>query len=195
MGVLPELVLSLADYGLVGTSRWRPDAYQYAAFWSGLLEDWTPNYSGQPALMYVSYWLLHADPVHMLGNMAALIWLGYGLGGRVTAPWFLLVYLLSAVGGGVAFGLLNHGYQPMIGASGAIFGLAGLWVVLERERHDDRWAVGVALILVAMNTAIWILEAGRLAWESHLGGFVVGASLGLLILALRPPSAAPAKRS
>ncbi len=179
LGVLPEAGLILADLGAIGSPRWRSLAYSHGGFYSGLLRNWTANYGAQPGVMFFSYWLLHAGFVHLLGNMLALIWLWSALAGRLSG-WFLAgVYLLSALGGAAIFGLLNSGPQPMIGASGAIFGLAGFWIALEREVQGDRWASLVTLGLVAMNALIWVLEAGQLAWEGHLGGFLVGAGLGL----------------
>ena len=184
-GLLPEVVLTLADLEVLGTPRWRSLVYNSAGFYAGLLRDWTPNYGLQPVVMFASYWIFHAGFLHVAGNMAALVWLWVAFRGRLPG-WVLLgVYLVSALGGALAFGMLNTGFQPMIGASGAIFGLAGLWLVLEREVLGDRWASLVTLALIALNGLIWVLEAGQLAWEGHLGGFLVGAGLGLMIPALR----------
>ena len=73
---LIEAVLQLADHGLVGSARWRQLAYQYGAFWAGLLHDWQPNFRLQPASMFLTYSMLHGGLGHLLGNLAALLALG-----------------------------------------------------------------------------------------------------------------------
>jgi len=82
------------------------------------------------------------------------------------------------LGGGLGFGLLNHGAAPMIGASGAIFGLAGALTVWDagRRRRAGLWSRAplIMLGLAGLNLVIWVMQAGNLAWETHLGGFVAG---------------------
>ena len=50
-------------------------------------------------------------------------------------------------------------------------------------------AVGIILMLVGLNAATWVLQGGRLAWETHLGGFLAGLAL---TLAWRGPAPEPA---
>ena len=79
--------------------------------------------------MFISYSFLHAGLGHLIGNMLALAFLGQRAVERVGRGGFALLYVASMLGGGLAFGLLAHTAAPMIGASGAVFGLAGGWVV------------------------------------------------------------------
>lgn len=177
--VLIELVLQAADLGLIGSLRWRPLAYQYGAFWAGLLYDWQPNYAVQPALMFVSYGFLHSGLVHLVSNMIVLLILGHAVIARVGLRGFGMLYLVSTIGGGLGFGLLTSSPQPMVGASGALFGLVGAW---NYWTWRDRRAAGAwtwplwraLLILVLLNFAMWLALSGLLAWETHLGGFVAG---------------------
>ncbi len=177
---LPEIVLFLADRGLIGSARWRPLAYQYGGFWAGLLQGWRPNYPGQPLTMFASYALLHAGLAHLAGNMAALWGLGSVAVERLGAGRFLMLYLIAALGGGVGFGLLTGSPAPMVGASGALFGLAGAWTgweLAERGRSGRQlWPVlGLVAGLVALNGLFWLAAHGLLAWETHLGGYLAGA--------------------
>lgn len=182
-----ELVMSGADWGLWGSARWRPLGYQYGAFWTGLLHGWRPNYAAQPWAMFVSYGFLHAGMGHMLGNLLAVLALGrpvaeYG-GGRGLA----LVWLAGLLGGAAGFGLLAQVSAPMVGASGAIFGLAGalvLWRWREDRRHHrraSRRALLSILILAALNLLMWLWMSGALAWETHLGGFIAGGTVASLL--------------
>ena len=187
-----ELVLQAADHGLIGSARWRPLAYQNAAFWAGLLRDWQPNYAAQPYLMFLTYSVLHGGLGHLLGNMAALFALGPIITERTSQRGFLSLWFLSAIGGAAAFGLLSHSPQPMVGASGALFGLAGAWKAWDwQEARRTRaplwpillWVLGLALL----NAVLWVLQGGLLAWETHLGGFAAGWAWAMLAADSREP--------
>jgi rhomboid protease GluP len=181
--ILPELVLSGADYGLWGRQIWRGLAYAYGGFWPGLLHDWRPNYAGQPWTMFVTYGFLHSGPVHLIVNMISLVSLGRGVIDRVGTRGFGLIYGAALLGGGLAFALLANATNPMVGASGALFGLAGALVALawaeRRAAHETLWPVlRVILWLVGLNVVLWVATAGLLAWATHLGGFLAGAAMG-----------------
>ena len=113
---LPELVLQLSDQGLLGRPRWRAQAYQNGAFWPGLLSDWRPNFPAQPATMFLSYSGLHLGVSHLLGNMLALLFLGYALTPATLAGGlrFAGVYLGTALGAAAAFASLAH-LSPLSG--------------------------------------------------------------------------------
>ena len=187
--VLPccaELVLQAADAGFLGSTGWRMRAYQYGAFWVGLLGNWQPNYAAQPALMFLTYAVLHAGAGHLIGNMLALGILGHRLIPRTGGALFLLIYITSAVGGGAGFALLSSTAQPMVGASGALFGLAGALLYDEtrgRRQFGPAYGSMLAIIagLAALNLVFWFREGGLLAWQAHLGGFVTGWAIMVLI--------------
>ncbi len=177
--IVLELLLTAADAQLIGSPLWRPLAYQYGAFWAGLLGNWTPNYPAQPWMMFFTYSFLHAGPGHLLGNMVTLFALGTTVARLAGRRQTVAVYAVSVLGGAVAFGLLSNAAQPMVGASGALFGLAGAWqyhdFTARRAAGDRLWPVLQVLIgLVLLNVVLWLLMAGRLAWETHLGGFLAG---------------------
>lgn len=182
---VPELVLTGADWGLWGSARWRPLAYQNGAFWAGLLYGWRPNYAWQSATMFASYGWLHAGPGHLAGNLLALAWLGPPVLTRIGARGFLLLWAAGLLGGAAAFGLLTSSPAPMVGASGALFGLAGAWSVNDLRRLQGttpRLLRGLLLLALfaALNAATWVLQNGHLAWETHIGGMVVGAVFAAL---------------
>lgn len=183
---LIELTLSAADARLIGSPLWRPLAYQYGAFWAGLLHNWSPNYAAQPWLMFLTYSFLHAGPGHLLGNLFTLAVLGPMVERRAGRPQMLAIYAAATLGGGAAFGLLAATPQPMVGASGALFGLAGAWqyhdIMTRRAPGARIWPALQALGgLAALNLALWALMAGRLAWETHLGGFLAGWAMAALL--------------
>lgn len=182
---LPEVVLLGADWGLWGSSRWRPLAYTDGAFWAGLLYGWTPNFLLQPFTMFLTYAWLHTGFAHLAGNLAALLWLGPQVVERRGILGLILFWFAAVLGGAVAFGLLSSSPAPMVGASGALFGLGAEWVVAEvrqARRYLTRALRGLGLftLLIAMNAGAWGLQGSHLAWETHLGGFIAGLALAIL---------------
>lgn len=177
-----ELVMVAADLGLIGSGRWRSLVLQYGGFWPGLLRDWQPNYAWQPWTMFLSYSVLHAGFMHLAGNMLMLLWLGPGLAARLGQSGFVLLWVSSALGGAIAFGTLATDLTPMVGASGAVFGLIGAMVVFEYiQPRRYGAALGITLALAMLNIVMLIAEGGLLAWQTHLGGYVVGAVAAVIL--------------
>lgn len=185
-----ELVLSGADFGLWGNPRWRAIGLAYGAFWPGLLGNWPRNFLLQPVTMFASYGFLHAGLFHFVVNMATLFSLGPPIADRIGQARFLLLYVLAIIGGAVGFALLAHGTIPMVGASGALFGLAGAllsWELSDRlaQRLSLTPVVRALAMLVGLNLVLWWAMNGQLAWETHLGGFVTGWLFARLPVARR----------
>lgn len=191
-----ELALLGADLGLWGSRFWRPLAYANGAFWRGLLANWQTNYSGQEWVMFVTYAFLHGGLLHLVVNMITLASLGMAVIGRVGVAGFALVYLVSMLTGAAVFTMISDAIRPMVGASGALFGLAGAWVVwdiVDTFRVEPRlypriaavaWPLG---LLLGINLLMAWLTDGQMAWETHLGGFLGGAALApLWINRLKP---------
>ncbi len=181
-----EALLQLGDAGLINMPRFRMQVYEYFGFWSGLLGDWLPNYALQPWTMFITYGFLHAGLMHLGLNMVTLVSLGIPVVARVGAVSFILLYWVSMLGGGLGFAVLSESIRPMVGASGALFGLAGAilaWEYLDRRNLKERlWPVARAvLLLVALNVALYYAMDRLLAWEAHLGGFVMGWISAMII--------------
>ena len=181
-----EAVLVVAGWSAQGPSL-RQKAYEYAGFWPGLLgRGWPSNYPAQPYAMFVTYGFLHGGLAHLIFNMIAVWQLGRQVIWRVGVSGFWWLYIATLLGGALGFGLLANSLRPMVGASGALFGLLGgllAWSYVDRYFHNRRlWPIARAvLILIALNLVMWWLMAGQLAWETHLGGFVIGWIAALII--------------
>lgn len=184
--LLPELVLQGADLGFWGGPRWRAIAYGWGGFWPGLLQDWQPNWPGQPWAMFASYAFLHSGLAHLAGNILTLGWIGVPLVARVGQGRFAVLFAVSAVGGGLGYAALAPATVPMVGASGGLFGLAGAWAAWD---YIDRftaakqlWPVArLVAVLIALNLFLWWAMNGQLAWQTHLGGFIAGWIAALLL--------------
>jgi membrane associated rhomboid family serine protease len=135
--------------------------------------------------MFFSYGWLHAGPGHLIGNLGALVWLGPPMLARFGALGFSALWGACLLGGATGFALLTSSPAPMVGASGALFGLAGAWLVGEiRRSRGLRTKVlrggGLLAALLALNAATWALQGGHLAWETHLGGLATGLTFAAL---------------
>jgi len=120
--------------------------------------------------------LVHSGFWHIGLNMLALWMIGRSLEPLLGRGRFLALYLLSALGGSVAVALLSF-TTPVVGASGAIFGLFGALIVI--GRHIGANIAGIAIIL-AVNLAIGFIPGFNVSWQAHVGGLVVGALVGLI---------------
>ena len=181
-----EGVLQLGDRGLIDMVRLRSVAYEYGGFWVGLLRTWEPNYPSQPYLMFLTYGFLHGGVLHLAVNMVTLWSLGQAVLSRVGGRGFLILYMSALLGGAAGFALLASTLAPMVGASGALFGLAGgllAWGYVDRfTLRQALWPVARAAgLLLTLNVVMWWALNGQLAWETHLGGFLAGWVVALLI--------------
>lgn len=180
---LIEVVLSLADRGLIFDPTLRPRVYAVGAFWTQLLRGDEPIFAAQPVSMFITHALLHGGFLHMAMNMTILLALGKFAADRYGPGIVLPLFGLGAIGGGAAFGLIAPGAYPMVGASGAVFAFLGLWIAWDWRRHRTHGvAVGPVmrrvLALAGINLLMYVALGGLLAWEAHLGGFLVGLAVG-----------------
>lgn len=145
----------------------------------------SPDYGVfQPWRMLTSAFL-HSQGfiLHIVLNMYMLWIFGQALEPLLGRIRFLAVYVVSAVGGSVGYLLLTPAYAPgqpltgVVGASGAIFGLFGAMLVVQRHRGGDTKQLWV---LIAINGVIGFVVP-QIAWQAHLGGLVTGALCAAVI--------------
>ena len=109
---------------------------------------------------------------HILFNMYSLFVLGTLLEPVLGKAKFLIVYFISLFGGIVGVILFNPIGYSVYGASGAIFGLMGAYLVMLRAVRADTRQM---LIIVGINIVLSFLPG--IAWAAHLGGLVIGAAV------------------
>ncbi len=126
--------------------------------------------------------LLHAGITHILFNMWALWVLGPQVERGVGTWPFVGAYLASAGMGGAFAYLMGSPGDIAVGASGAIFGLFGIWfnfAVRRRNTAQGRFLLRQILFLLVLNAALPFIVGG-IAWEAHLGGLIAGFVIGEL---------------
>ncbi|MEO9174417.1 MAG: rhomboid family intramembrane serine protease, partial [Gaiellales bacterium] len=120
---------------------------------------------------------LHANILHIGFNMYALWLLGRALE-RYIGPWrFLTIYVVAGISGSAGALLLTNAYTPTVGASGAIFGLMGALLLLERRGMP---LFGPLLPILAINLVISFSVPG-ISIGGHIGGLIGGLLAALAL--------------
>ena len=130
------------------------------------------------------YWRLltsmfvHYGPWHLLSNMLALVVVGAGLE-RVFSRWrYLAVYLIAGLGGSTAVFLFDDPGGLSVGASGAIFGLFGAYLVVARKARLDYRPM---LMVIGINL-IATFAIPNISKLAHIGGLVTGLIVAAVIV-------------
>ena len=114
---------------------------------------------------------LHANILHLLFNVLALWWFGTPVELFLGRARFLLVYVVSGLAG-AAGALLASPDAATVGASGAIFGILGAALVLERQRM---YVLGGSALTIIVINVIFSIAVPGISIGGHIGGLVGGA--------------------
>lgn len=126
--------------------------------------------------------LAHGSIFHVLLNMYTLWIFGQLLEPLLGRGRYLALYLLSALAGSLGVLFLANPFTPVVGASGAIFGLMGAFLVIQRRLGGNATQL---LVLVGINLVIGFIPGLQIAWQAHIGGIIGGAVLGLIFVQTR----------
>ena len=164
-----------------------------------------PGYDKSPPLSVLTAMFLHGSWLHLLGNMLFLLIFGNNIEDRLGHLRYLLFYVVCGYAASDAFALVNAtSGDPLIGASGAIAGVLGAYLVLYPKARV--WVLVPFLIFLPLRLPAWLVlgfwfglqavyssgagvsEAGTVAYVAHVVGFVAGM---LLAWPLRPGTPPP----
>lgn len=158
----------------------------------GLYLDFDPGQSRGEPWRFLTAAFLHGPIYHILFNMYALWVVGQYLEPLLGRLRFAILYVVCAIGGSVGYLLLTspqvdpsgltYHWTATVGASGAVFGLFGAMLVL--NRHLGRSSAGIAAVIL-INGVIGFVYPG-IAWQAHLGGLITGAAMALVITLTAP---------
>jgi len=161
------------------------------------------------AYQLLTHALLHGGLLHLLGNLLFLMVLGTRVNSLIGNPATLVIYPLLAIAGAVGqlVTSVDQMPYPMLGASGAIMGLAGMyfvlfpmnkmhmvywwrfgligWFELHMRQFAVRglWVVAFYIAFDVFYTALGV-EDGTAHW-AHLGGFIAGAGIAIVLVLAR----------
>lgn len=163
---------------------------------------------GQAVLPLFTSMFLHGGWMHLLGNMLFLWVFGGAVEEALGHFQYLIFYLTCGVGSALVHTAFNLGSKvPTIGASGAISGVMGAFIILFPSARVTTLIPALLLFFTVKIPAYLMLgywfflqifsgvaslgmtEQGGVAWWAHVGGFLLG---GLLVLGVRAKMHRPA---
>jgi membrane associated rhomboid family serine protease len=164
---------------------------------------------GRPDLLaLLSCMFLHADFLHLFGNMLMLWIFGDNVEARLGRIGYVAAYLATGVVATLSFAIVTpKSLVPLVGASGAISGILGFYLIWF-PRNQIRVVIFYLYILFVHVRAIWVLGVylviqnvlpfllergggGGVAHGAHIGGFVAGMAGALLFNMVRGKGAVP----
>jgi membrane associated rhomboid family serine protease len=176
--------------------------------WAFVPTRFVANPAGEFATIFTSMFM-HAGWVHLLGNMLYLWIFGDNVEDRLGHGLFFVFYILCGLGATFAQMAINMGSStPNLGASGAIAGVLGAYLVMFPGKRVNVllgrvvtpmsalvvigfWIVLQIFSQVSAFTASSQTEGGGVAYMAHIGGFITGIVLTFLLGGSRralPPS-------
>ncbi|RLE65275.1 MAG: rhomboid family intramembrane serine protease [Thermoprotei archaeon] len=158
--------------------------------------------SGKKLYTFFTSMFLHAGPIHLAGNMLYLYIFGDNVEDQLGHTKYLLLYFISAFGADILHIFTLTSPQsflvPAVGASGAISGILGAFLILcPRVRIKVAvilWFFIVIPVRAHFFIAAWFVYqllmsmlglffgAGGIAWFAHIGGFMAGYLLAILFI-------------
>jgi membrane associated rhomboid family serine protease len=161
--------------------------------------------SGQQIFSLLSFMFIHGGFFHLLGNMWSLYIFGDNVEDRLGSFKYLLFYLLCGFASGIAHLVVNwHSQVPTIGASGAIAGVMGAYMIsFPRSKILTLIPMFIFFPLVEVPAVfflgLWFIfqflnaastaGQGGIAWWAHIGGFLFGIVFLRFFLLFRESSA------
>ena len=147
-------------------------------------------------LPFVTSMFLHGGLAHILGNMLFLWIFGDNVEAEFGHLEYLLFYLVCGIGSGLVHAAFNlHSHVPAVGASGAISGVLGAYIVLEpRNRILTLIFIFVVRVPAVVVLGMWFVMqflmglstigtnanvTGGVAVWAHIGGFLIGLAIAL----------------
>jgi membrane associated rhomboid family serine protease len=157
-----------------------------------------PSFHKVPFLSSITSQFLHGGWLHLLGNMLFLLIFGNNVEDRMGRLKFLLFYLITGIVAAYGFALAtpNSG-ETLIGASGAIAGVLGAYLVMFPRARV--WSLVPFLFFIPLRLPAWLVlglwfvlqwvyasgtavsSAGDVAYLAHVVGFIFGVLVGLLV--------------
>jgi membrane associated rhomboid family serine protease len=153
-----------------------------------------------PLLTLFVSMFMHGGIFHLVFNMLYLWIFGNNIEDFLGPARYIIFYLLSGLGASLTHILFHPNSQvPMIGASGAIAGVLGAYLILYPQARVLTlvflfFFIRIIAVPAAFVLGIWILiqvlnigAGGGVAWFAHIGGFLIGIALIKLFTKRKKP--------
>lgn len=156
-----------------------------------LLLAFTPVLAGRRPWTVFTYMFVHGSLLHLFFNMIGLFFFGPRLEFRLGSTNFVALYFVSGLFGAI-LSLWNF-YTPIIGASGAVFGILFAFARYWPHERILIWGVlpvearTLVLVLATISLLLGLRGGGGIAHFAHLGGFL-GGYVFLKVMEWRSPA-------
>lgn len=141
-----------------------------------------PYYFTSHPWTIVTNMFVHAGFWHLLGNMITLFFFGRVVYQLIGSGRFLLLYFGGGILGNVIYILLGDQLSIAIGASAAVYALAGALVVMMPTLRVAIWGIlpMPLWVVILLFFVLWSIPnfIPGIAWQAHLGGLVAGLAAG-----------------
>ena len=131
------------------------------------------------------YMFLHSNITHIFNNMVILFFLGAMIEKEIGHVRYLILYMLSGIGGGILsliYKTLTFDFSGTIGASGAVFGLDGALLALILFSGKRMANVTPTRVILMIAYSLYSgFTGGNVDNAAHIGGLVTGFLIGIVI--------------
>jgi len=165
-------------------------------------------YHKSPPLSVLFSMFIHEGWLHLLGNMLFLVIFGNNIEDKFRKVPYLIFYLFCGYVAAYGFAMANQtSVEPLVGASGAIAGVLGAYLVIYPRAKV--WSLLPFLFFIPVRIPAWLVlgswfvlqwvysagyaasGAGSVAYLAHVFGFLAGVVVGLIVRAASPPPQYP----
>jgi len=179
---------------------------QFIERWAFIPARFASNPAGNFVTIFTAMFM-HGGWLHLLGNMLFLWIFGDNVEDRLGHVKFLLFYLLAGIAATLAqFALAPHSTVPNVGASGAIAGVLGAYILMfPKGRVNVLLGSQIVAMPAVVVLGMWILlqlfsgvgsiahtdesaNVGGVAYMAHIGGFAAGFLMAFLLRGTSPPN-------
>lgn len=140
--------------------------------------EWVPGATTGAPWQVLTSGFAHVEIWHIGFNMLALYYLGPPLERVLGRARFLAVYFIGLFAASAFVIWLSNPHMPTLGASGAVFGLLGAFLVIAWKNQGD---VRTILLWLGLNV-VFTAFGPSISWQGHLGGFIGGLLASLIIV-------------
>jgi len=149
-----------------------------------------------PAIdQFITYQFLHADWMHLIGNMLFLYIFGNSVEDRLGKVGYIAFYLAGGVMAGYGHAMIDE--SPVLGASGAVAGVSGAYLALFPKSNvtilyiiffigffelPSMWLIG---FYIAKDVLFQMMGTPGVAYMAHVAGYAFGFAIGMGLLATR----------
>ena len=184
-GINPVFALIAANIILYIAVMVSPETWHYSesvryftdrfTYYLGLIPN---DFIERPWTIFTAMFIHHGF-WHLFGNMIVLFFFGSYLSRLVGNTWFTLVYFIGGLVGNLLFLVLGQDYSIAVGASGAVYAVAGaLAVLVPNLRVYLYFIVPAPLWVVVLIFMVIFSFLPGIAWQAHIGGLVIGLIAG-----------------